>query len=59
LNFSAGGLIVIGNESNGISAEVEKRVSQKITIPKYGEAESLNAAIATGIILDAVRQSQK
>lgn len=59
LNYSNGGLIVIGNESNGISKEVEKLVTQKITIPRYGMAESLNAAIATGIILDAVRQSKK
>lgn len=59
LSFKTGGLIVIGNESNGISSEVEKLVSQKITIPRIGRAESLNAAIATGIVLDIIRQSQK
>lgn len=59
LSFSSGGLIVIGNESNGISPEVEKLVSQKITVPRFGKAESLNAAIATGIILDVVMQSKK
>ncbi len=59
LSFSKGGMVVIGNESNGISAAVEKLVTQKITIPRYGKAESLNAAMATGIILDAIRQSQK
>ncbi len=59
LSFKTGGLIVIGNESNGISSEVEKLVSQKITIPRVGRAESLNAAIATGIVLDIIRQSQK
>ncbi len=58
LKFNGGGLIVIGNEANGISHTIEKMVTQKITIPRYGKAESLNAAIATGIILDAVR-SQK
>ncbi len=59
LSFSAGGLIVIGNESNGISPEVEMLITQKITVPRFGKAESLNAAMATGIILDVVRQSKK
>jgi TrmH family RNA methyltransferase len=45
-------LIVIGNEGNGISSEVEQHCSHKITIPRFGEAESLNAGIATAIILD-------
>ncbi len=59
VSFSSGGLIVIGNESNGISSEVEKMVSQKITVPRFGKAESLNAAIATAIVLDVARQSKK
>lgn len=50
------GVIVIGNESNGISTEVEKLVTQRITIPKFGNAESLNASIAAGIILDNLRR---
>jgi len=57
--FGSGGLIVIGNESNGISLAVEKFVTQKITIPRIGKAESLNAAIATGIVLDVISQSKK
>ncbi len=47
-------VLVIGNESNGISEEVEKLITDKITIPQFGtlkETESLNAAIATGILL--------
>lgn len=44
------GIIVIGNESNGISEEVLKSVTKIITIPQKGKAESLNAAVATGII---------
>jgi TrmH family RNA methyltransferase len=59
LKFEGGGLIVIGNESNGISQAVEKLITQKITIPRIGNAESLNAAIATGIILDVISQSKK
>ena len=45
------GIIVIGNESKGISDEIMQLCTEKITIPKTGEAESLNAAVATGIIL--------
>jgi TrmH family RNA methyltransferase len=42
--------IVIGNEGNGISNEVAALINYKISISKFGGAESLNAAIATGII---------
>jgi TrmH family RNA methyltransferase len=59
IDFRKGGWIIIGNEAKGISAEIEKLVKVRITIPRYGRAESLNAAMATGIILDAVKQSQK
>jgi len=45
------GFIVIGNESRGISPELLAIATQRITIPRRGEAESLNAAVATGIIL--------
>lgn len=45
------GIVVIGNESGGISDEVLKRVNVKITVPRKGAAESLNAAVATGIVL--------
>lgn len=58
VNFGVGGLIVIGNESNGISPEVGKLVTKRITIPKFGKAESLNAAIATSIVLDNVRRNK-
>ncbi len=56
VDFRNGGLIVIGNESRGISPEVEKFVTDHITIPRYGRAESLNAAIATAIICDNIRR---
>ena len=45
------GILVIGNESKGISEEVMKCISCPVTIPRIGGAESLNAAVATGIIL--------
>jgi RNA methyltransferase, TrmH family len=53
-----GGLVLIGSESHGINASLEKFVSQRITIPKFGQAESLNAAIATAIICDNIRRSK-
>jgi TrmH family RNA methyltransferase len=45
------GFIIIGNESKGISPELMELATEKITIPRVGTAESLNAAVATGIIL--------
>jgi TrmH family RNA methyltransferase len=45
------GIIIIGNESKGIQPSIMEMIDQKITIPKIGAAESLNAAVATGIIL--------
>lgn len=46
------GVILMGNESKGISPEVEPFVSRKITIPAFGSAESLNVAIATAVLCD-------
>ncbi|MEP7111249.1 MAG: RNA methyltransferase, partial [Ferruginibacter sp.] len=48
------GIILIGNESRGISGDIMELADEKITIPKIGLAESLNAAVATGIILSRV-----
>ncbi len=48
------GIIIIGNEAHGISDEVMQLVNEKVTIPRIGQAESLNAAVATGIILSHV-----
>lgn len=45
------GIIIIGNESKGISPEIMNLINIKITIPQKGKAESLNASIAAGIIL--------
>lgn len=44
------GVIVIGNESKGISAAVMQQATTKVTIPRIGGAESLNAAVSAGII---------
>ena len=45
------GVFIFGNESKGISPEILELVNIKLTIPKKGKAESLNVAVAAGIIL--------
>lgn len=45
------GILLIGNESRGIPAEILQLAGERLTIPKKGRAESLNAAVAAGIIL--------
>lgn len=47
------GFLLVGNEGAGISDELMKFVTEPISIPKRGEAESLNAGVATAIICDA------
>lgn len=49
-------IIVIGNEANGISTDVAAYVTHKISIPNFGKAESLNAAVATGIVVSEFRR---
>ena len=54
------GIIVMGNEANGISAPVSARVSQRIAIPKFGatqQTESLNVATATAIVLSEFKRT--
>jgi TrmH family RNA methyltransferase len=52
-----GGIVLIGNESKGIQEELLEKSRYRITIPRKGEAESLNAAVATGIILSHIVRS--
>ncbi len=54
------GIIVMGNEANGISAEIEHLVTEKISIPRFGnlqQTESLNVATATAIILSEFKRN--
>ena len=50
--LASSAFIVMGSESHGISEAVTQFITDKITIPNFGDAESLNVAMATGIILD-------
>lgn len=52
--FPKGGILVMGNESKGISARLEKFIQHKVTIPRFGNAESLNVAVATAVICDNI-----
>ena len=45
-------ILVVGNEGNGISEDVKSKITHPITISKKGSGESLNVAVATGIILN-------
>ena len=47
---SNGSVLLMGNESKGISDELIPFVTDSISIPKYGGAESLNVSIATAIL---------
>jgi TrmH family RNA methyltransferase len=48
------GILIIGNESKGIEENILEMANQKITIPRSGNAESLNAAVSAGIILSHI-----
>lgn len=55
-NYSEGAVVVMGNESKGISEELKKYIQHPITIPGYGAAESLNVAVATAVICSEIRR---
>lgn len=59
-NLPNSGIIVMGNEANGISKEIEALVTAKIAIPRFGDlqqTESLNVATATAIILSEFKRN--
>lgn len=58
LNLEARGIVLLGNESKGISEGLEQLVTRKLSIPSFGGAESLNVAIAAAVICDNLRRSQ-
>ena len=50
-------IIVIGNEANGVSKEIQEMADEKVKIPMLGKTESLNASVAAGIVMyEYVRQ---
>jgi TrmH family RNA methyltransferase len=57
-NFGTEGLLVMGNEGNGLRPEVKDLVTKAITIPRVGNAESLNVAIATAICCSEIQRNK-
>lgn len=58
-NLPQEGIIIMGNEANGISQEIEKLIKNRLTIPRFGslqKTESLNVSTATAIILSEFRR---
>ena len=54
------GIIVMGNEANGISSTIERIVSERLSIPRFGslqQTESLNVATATAIVLSEFKRN--
>jgi TrmH family RNA methyltransferase len=51
-NLPEKGILVIGNEGHGIQQRIIDKAAYKLTIPRFGSAESLNAAVSTAILLD-------
>ena len=56
---SAGGVILLGNESSGVRPELEPYVSEYVHIPRYGGAESLNVGVAAAVICDNLIRTSK
>lgn len=44
-------MVIIGNEANGITNDLLPFIAHRLSVPAFGKAESLNAAVATGIVL--------
>lgn len=57
VEFNNKNALVVGNEGAGVSDSVLKLVDRTVKIPIYGEAESLNVSVATGILLYAIKKS--
>ena len=51
-------IVVIGSEGRGVSSAVTRCLTRRITIPRFGRAESLNAAIAAAIVCDNLRRAR-
>jgi TrmH family RNA methyltransferase len=51
VDYAGNGILLMGNEGNGISENLLPLITQAVTIPKIGQAESLNVATATAILL--------
>jgi len=51
------GIVILGNEGQGVSAEIVKLIDHPVTIPRVGEAESLNVAVSAAIFCADIRRN--
>lgn len=58
VSFNGGCAVFIGNEGNGLPEEVSEKCTEKITIPMHGTINSLNAAMAAGIIMWELKRNE-
>ena len=54
--FEKPSIIVLGNESRGINPQLADMLQHRISIPRYGKAESLNVAVAAAVVCDNLRR---
>lgn len=54
VNFNTNDIVIFGGESKGVRSDIRNLIHNKISIPKRGEAESLNVAMAFGIISSSI-----
>lgn len=57
-SLAPAGILLMGNEGNGISAELFPCITHPVSIPRFGQAESLNVSVATGILLSEFYRGQ-
>ncbi|MBC7914499.1 MAG: RNA methyltransferase [Pyrinomonadaceae bacterium] len=55
-DFGNEGLIILGNEGNGISTAIQDLLHKRLTIPRFGQAESLNVAVTAAIICSELKR---
>lgn len=56
IDYPKDGILIMGNEGKGVRPEIEALINIPVTIPRFGEAESLNVATATAILLAEIIQ---
>lgn len=56
IDYRKDGVLIMGNEGKGVRPEIEALIDFPVTIPRFGEAESLNVATATAILLAEIIQ---
>jgi TrmH family RNA methyltransferase len=56
-DFGHEGILIFGNEGNGIRPEISRQIKFPVTIPRFGKAESLNVAVSASIFCSEIRRN--